>query len=276
MLGPSSGTNIKCIRCHQPHGSPYAPLIQETIRDETGVTYSVTGNNSTVCFACHQGGIRNYKGKNIYQMSKHGSTVLAEKASSVYPGTSYLPGMCHNCHEPHGISGFQKYTRDEGNDLCVRCHDVHPNPPENYSYRGILAYNDTPHSVMAGPPGVKSRYLADSQGFAVWEGPQDQSPHNPGEPVAPAEFTTLLEQDDTWLRTDVTVQQGDFNTQMYRFILIEPLANILKFTVKWIGYGEPTLNHPTELSIWNLAYNEGLGGWERVNSVDMEIGRAHV
>lgn len=92
VTNPSSGTQIKCARCHQPHGSPYKPLLQQNIKDQSGVSQVVSGNNNTVCSACHQDGVGNYKGISVYNAVKHGSTSSSTVALAVYPGTSYAPG----------------------------------------------------------------------------------------------------------------------------------------------------------------------------------------
>ena len=271
MLGPSSGTNIKCIRCHRPHGSPYTPLIQENIHDEQGVLSSVTGNNNTVCFACHQQSRNNYKGLDVYNLTKHGSSEISDpiKALTFFPETDNLPGMCLNCHEPHGRTGFSKYTRAEGNALCVRCHDDESvNHPINYSYRGIEAYNNTPHAVIVGPV----LYNAGSKNFAVWEqvhkpGFEMQTPHNRGQLVEQVDVDRLFDSDNAYLSTGLAIDQGDYNTQMFKFKVVESFDSITKFRAKWIGYGEPTPEHTTDIYIWDFS----LHSWELLHSAEMSI-----
>jgi predicted CXXCH cytochrome family protein len=266
ISGPASGTEIKCVRCHQPHGSPSDMLLQEAVYDEKGIVRNVTGNNNTVCFGCHKYGLRTYNGEYDLTKVKHSSANTSTKAASVYPGTSYSPGMCLNCHEPHGKTGFSHYKRETGNTLCVNCHDA---PPANYySYQGIATYNNAPHASIEGPKGAWYSYTAGSQDFTVWEGLQDQTPDNPGQLVQTS-LDPLLTQDSSYLRTDLATQQDDFNTQMYRFVLTKPIVSYSKIIAKWVGYGEPTANHPTQLSIWNYTLNSGLGGWELLQSVQL-------
>ncbi len=270
MTPPASGTQIKCSRCHQPHGSPYKPLLQDVVYDQTGILRPVTGNNNTLCYGCHTDGIRNYKGAAVYNPTKHGSTLTSTVALTVYPGTSYAPTLCLNCHEPHGKTGLADYRRGGDNDLCVKCHDA-PSVirPANYSYRSISTYNSIPHSTAAGPTQTGAMYTANSQGFAVWQATGSQAPGSPGASVS--DLAPLFGWDTSRLRTGLATVQDVYNTQMYRFKLSEPLASINELRPKWVGYGEPTPNHKTEFSIWNRSFNSGVGGWEKLFSKDQGV-----
>ncbi len=265
MNNPASGTGIKCSRCHQPHGSPYKPLLRQNITDQNGLSQAVTGNNNTVCFGCHTEGLRNFKGLSAYNASRHGSTLSSTVALTVYPGTPYAPGMCMNCHEPHGKTGIADYKRAADNDLCIKCHDDSAviRPPA-YSYRGITVYNSIPHAAATSPAGLVSLYKSNSQGFAAWQSAGSQTPSTAG--TATGSFSSLLAKDNSRLITDLTATQGIFNTQMFKFKVTEPIANINELRFKWTGYGEPTVGHPTELSIWNRTFNSGTGGWEKYYS----------
>ena len=117
MPNPPSGNGIKCVNCHETHGSPYKPLLKRTIQGVDGVTRTVYGNDSTFCFGCHEQSLDKYSGKTIYSKTRHST-------EAVWPGANKISGICQNCHEPHG-TGFTAYKRAEGNDLCYTCH---PNP----------------------------------------------------------------------------------------------------------------------------------------------------
>ncbi|MDI6689795.1 MAG: cytochrome c3 family protein [Actinomycetota bacterium] len=154
------GVTIKyCHDCHSPHSNKdlRPKLIKDTIRGQ-----SVTGNNNTVCYACHENIsyllLPNdaWYGKTIYNKTEHylGGTA----ALTTYPGTTYATGLCLNCHDPHG-SPYNDIRRNDRNDLCKACHD---DPsitlPATYSYRGMAWYLLTPHY---------------SSIYAVWPNPGD-------------------------------------------------------------------------------------------------------
>jgi len=147
MSNPSSGTQIKCVRCHEPHGSPYNSLVRRAVYDQGGVTREVYGNDKTLCFGCHINAYGTYSGKTIYNLVYHGTKTASTVVRTVYPGTGYAADKataCHNCHEPHGKTGYTDYRRAQGNALCLGCHKD-DSIPSSYSYRGSAAYNNTPH-----------------------------------------------------------------------------------------------------------------------------------
>lgn len=75
MPAPSSGTDIKCVGCHVPHGSPNKPLLRQIITGPEGDDVAVTGNNNTLCFGCHTSSSATYAGSEIFQQIKHGTPV---------------------------------------------------------------------------------------------------------------------------------------------------------------------------------------------------------
>lgn len=144
MTNPASGTQIKCARCHQPHGSSLGVLLRNNITDNSGVTHAVYGNNNSVCFACHISATGGYSGETIFKTTYHGTKTSSAVATVTYTGTSYNGTQCLNCHEPHGKAGFSNYLRVDGNNLCYGCH-VESTIPAQYSYQGAAAYNNTSH-----------------------------------------------------------------------------------------------------------------------------------
>ena len=147
MTNPSSGTQIKCARCHQPHGSPYDALVRTIVTDQSGVRNEVYGDDKTFCFGCHINQLGVYEGKTIYNLVYHGTKAISSVANIVYPGTGYSSDKataCQNCHEPHKKPGFSDYKRAPGNELCYGCH-TDALVPASYSYRGTSAYFTTPH-----------------------------------------------------------------------------------------------------------------------------------
>lgn len=267
MNEPSSGTGIKCSRCHQPHGSPYKDLIRTTITDQDSTVRTVTGNNNTACFGCHTGGSGGYPGSVIYNAVYHGSKNSSSIALTTYPGTTYGATLCMNCHEPHGKTGISYYRRAEGNALCTTCHDdesVVGNRPANYSYRGIDTYNNTPHSSAASPPRTYT-YNLGTGGSVAWETfaslGQQPTPSNPGTQVSPEDKSKAASTDSIYWTTGSALDQ-EYNFQVYKFHVTQDLTNLRELSGKWVGYGEPTAGYPTELFIWN----NNTSGWEALAS----------
>ncbi|PKM82918.1 MAG: hypothetical protein CVU89_01925 [Firmicutes bacterium HGW-Firmicutes-14] len=267
MNAPASGTQIKCIRCHEPHGSPYTDLIRRAITDEVGTVRNVTGNNNTVCFGCHTGGMGTYSGSVIYNAVYHGSKTSSTVALTTYSGTTYAATLCMNCHEPHGKTGVSYYRRAEGNTLCVTCHDdesVAGSRPADYSYRGINIYNDTPHSSAGSPPRTYT-YNLGTDGSAAWEeyGPLDQQPvpSSPGTQASADDKSKAASTDSIYWTTGSALDQ-EYNFQVYKFHVNQDLTNLRELSGKWTGYGEPTAGYPVELFIWN----KNTPGWEALAS----------
>lgn len=202
MTNPASGTQIKCVRCHQPHGSSIKPLLQNSIISQTGGVYAVTGNNNTVCFACHQDILGSYSGSTVFQETYHGTKTSSTIADVNYPGTAYAPTLCLNCHEPHGKTGAPHYTRVAGNDLCYKCHDDSSVVrPAAYSYQGQTAYQQGAHS---------SAQAVDSNGispvgtdFAAWESTTQPTPSAPGVLMDPARQGAMTSLDASWATTSL-------------------------------------------------------------------------
>lgn len=271
MSPPSSGTQIKCSRCHQPHGSPYSSLLRTLITGEDGVPREVTGNNSTVCFGCHTSGLGRYSGKDLYDSTYHGTKTSSTVALTVYPGSDSAPAQCLNCHEPHGKTGVSFYRRAEGNVLCTTCHDDSSVVrPGNYSYRGIDTYENTPHaSAGADNMPVSFTYTMNIGGSAAWESAgsagQAPTPSAPGTLATAFQLGNAKSADSVFWSTGLTTIQDNYNYQMYKFHVNQDLADIKRLVGKWTGYGEPTLNHPTDLLIWN----KNLLNWEQLASAQL-------
>ena len=265
MEAPASGTGIKCARCHQPHGSPYDMLLRNTITGPGGVVYQVSGNNNSVCFGCHTVGTGGYSGSAVFNATYHGSKTSSTVATTTYSGTEYEATLCMNCHEPHGKTGVSYYRRAEGNALCTTCHDDESVVrPDDYSYRGIDTYNDTPHASADPPPGVYT-YNAGTGGTEVWEayGPlgQQPTPSSPGTPASAGDKSKAASSDGVHWATGSALDQ-EYNFHVFKFHVNQNLINLRELSGKWIGYGEPTTGYPTELFIWN----ENTPGWEALAS----------
>ncbi len=71
------------------------------------------------------------------------------RALNVLPGETAEPGMCTQCHDPHG-NGNQQYLLAEGPALCLACHDAAGvERPAGYAYQGSSAYALSTHATVA-------------------------------------------------------------------------------------------------------------------------------
>lgn len=253
MTNPASGTQIKCARCHQPHGSSLDVLLRNNITDNSGVTRAVYGNNNTVCFACHVSATGGYSGETIFKTTYHGTKTSSTVATVTYKGTAYSGTQCLNCHEPHGKTGVTYYRRANGNTLCITCHDdPSNNRPANYSYRGIDYYNASTHGSAESIPNPNMYNLTREDSLA-WEssGAVSPTPASPGSTAASDQKGYASSANSAFWSTGLAVTEGNYNYQMFKFHIEQNVADLRRFYSKWVGYGEPTAAHPTELLIWN-------------------------
>jgi len=107
--------NEPCDACHNHHGSLTKPyLIKDVINRSI-----ITGNDNSVCFACHDYTKGSYEGRAAYLSSEHG---MRGK-------------LCIDCHNPHGDSKdlcylchndkYSAHYSQKRDKLCVDCHDPH-------------------------------------------------------------------------------------------------------------------------------------------------------
>jgi predicted CXXCH cytochrome family protein len=126
---PTTGTGIRCSRCHDPHGSNIAPLLVASIVPTSVVTtVTVTADDRTFCLACHAGASASWSGTTTYATSSH-----ALSAKTVTITARWVPvgkqkvGECQVCHAPMGHSDgaggtIPKLLDAKGRVLCDRCH----------------------------------------------------------------------------------------------------------------------------------------------------------
>jgi len=271
MDPPASGTMIKCARCHQPHGSPYDMLLRNTITGPDGTVNQVNGNNNSVCFGCHTDGEGRYSGSTVFNAVYHGFKENSTVATTTYSGTGYGAALCLNCHEPHGKTGVSYYRRAEGNTLCTSCHDDGSVVrPDNYSYRGIDTYENTPHgSAGAENMPFSSTYAMNNDGSEAWESTgtveQPPTPSTPGTPATAVQSGNIESPDSVFWSTGLTTTQDHYNYQMYKFHVNQVLTDIKRLVGQWTGYGEPTDNHPTDVLVWNKNEQQ----WEQLASAQL-------
>lgn len=143
--GGSIGTAQSCASCHDNHGSQYPKLIgaYDMITGTNRISgQPITGNNNTVCQACHNGAdvllaapSRNasgypvdgaWPGFSTYTDATFG--IHRGAGTVVWPGTLYASGDCKNCHDVHGTANAYDELRGTFTparfDTCFVCHDA--------------------------------------------------------------------------------------------------------------------------------------------------------
>ena len=124
--GMKSVQGVVCEDCHTHHGSTNEKLIKTSIRG-SAVMSVYSGNNVTVCAACHKPFDRStplWPGYSVYSGSIHafGNVSTGNRVTDGRHG----PGVCVNCHNPHGSrvagSTTQSMTSKRQEDLCYTCH----------------------------------------------------------------------------------------------------------------------------------------------------------
>lgn len=156
-FNPDSGTGIRCMGCHQSHGSSLTKLLKDRLKPDD---QPATGNDKTLCFNCHTGASadKRFSGKAIYDNTTANPHALlsSTKTNVSYPGVTGQAGQCVNCHDPHGSAyGTSKVSmkslRAPFNDgktlynaadftLCFGCHN---NTSANAKYDIQTPYNSS-------------------------------------------------------------------------------------------------------------------------------------
>lgn len=143
----SIGTAQPCQNCHDNHGSEFPKLLgaYDIATSSNRVNGSaITGNNNTVCQACHTSADAAYPaytrssaatgypvdgtwpGDSVYKDTTYG--IHRGAGTVVWPGTSYTSGDCKNCHDVHGTANTYDELRGTFNaryfGTCFTCHDA--------------------------------------------------------------------------------------------------------------------------------------------------------
>ncbi|KNZ71012.1 putative multiheme cytochrome c [Thermincola ferriacetica] len=120
MANPPSGTEIKCISCHEPHGAANANL--KNYRDEN------------FCLACHSSNQAS-AAPDIYKKFTAGNdSYTRHDVLGTDRQKSGASLGCINCHNPHNVTAERKVTDPDNpspsslwtgsrNDFCLKCHD---------------------------------------------------------------------------------------------------------------------------------------------------------
>ncbi|MDA3937044.1 MAG: hypothetical protein PF636_09390, partial [Actinomycetota bacterium] len=263
VIDAPAGTGIVCSTCHGAHGSPSTALI--TTRTLNGDM--VTGNDQTLCLACHDGAVGAYPGEPIYTQTGHSTVTVSSKAATSWPSSASAAGSCQNCHDPHGTTN-DSYLREASEDLCAGCHDVSGlTYPADYSYQGASTYSNSGHGDISSTLSWTT-FRSDSKGFAAWEGDTAPTPTTPGVALSAAEVDALLSVDGDRAITNETGVTGESDYQVYRFNVNTDPATLRTMTVRWEGFGEALAGYPTSVHVWNETLASGAGAWEQLASGD--------
>ncbi|MDP1809546.1 MAG: cytochrome c3 family protein [Actinomycetota bacterium] len=146
----------RCRRCHTYEMTSSRPKsLRGEVLDPEDTTHTVSGNDNTLCLACHNVSRANtpkFGGGPLFDQVKHSLTNRSSgKALTRYPDADFDSGMCGNCHNPHGKAGATDYLRVSRADLCFKCHDddALPAKPANYAYREQTQYSQSQHAGAA-------------------------------------------------------------------------------------------------------------------------------
>jgi predicted CXXCH cytochrome family protein len=132
MTTPASGPAIRCLTCHEGHGSSVAPLLRTVLTSPAvDATVQVTANDRTLCFDCHPGPDATYPGGAVYQTSAHALSSKIVSAGGEYASAEATRsvGDCQVCHAAMGAAdsagnAIPKLAVAEGPALCLTCHTV--------------------------------------------------------------------------------------------------------------------------------------------------------
>lgn len=156
-FNPDSGTGIRCMGCHQTHGSSLVKLLRDKLKPDD---QPAKGNDKTLCYNCHTGASTDgrFAGKAVYDNASGNPHALSSSTNTnvSYPGITGQAGQCVNCHDPHGSAyGTSKVSmkslRAPFNDgktlynaadftLCFGCHN---NTSANAKYDIQTPYNSS-------------------------------------------------------------------------------------------------------------------------------------
>lgn len=166
-LGVSWGAG-ECANCHDPHGTQYNDMLRYQV--------NVTGSKmNELCLKCHDktdvlADTGLFDGSAVYVNSKHGQSAqwLSEfnTAGFVYNKTSFLPGVCLNCHNSHGKTTDNSTNANKvikkmlviedgvNNDICVKCHEYPAIKANQPGFFGSTLYAQSAHKGVS-RPGVR-------------------------------------------------------------------------------------------------------------------------
>ncbi len=259
MTPTASGTGIRCVNCHDPHGSDAAPsIVSRVVPPAAPATVNVTGNDRSLCLACHTASYATWSGPASYAVSAHGVTVATVTLSGEWPSRDVTPsaeasrkvGECQSCHAPMGrkdASGnLVAYMVDApGRALCDRCHDADgPSRFDLASYAVTSGAAAQPELAVVWQPSIET-----SQHGRVALYARDVTSTLPAPLIGPREYFAFGQRTGDAAAGDV---DGDGGTDL---VVIDCCAD--------------------RLSIWSADHQRGISRRFGPGTVDIPV-RAHL
>ena len=242
-LPDPNGNGIACSACHASHGSGSDALITEGPVEGR----EVTGNDQSLCRACHQQAVGGYSGEAIYAATAHSAVTASSVAATGWPTSDSAAGSCQNCHDPHG-SANPDYLRASGRALCAGCHDVAGlSYPDDYSYRGPASFAASGHDGLTGSLGYVS-LDSSTPGFAAWESTTASAL---GTPVDADGMEAIRSANGVVLSTALQTTTGESDYQTFRFKVPGDASGLSSVAFTWKGYGEAAPGYPVTIWAWD-------------------------
>ena len=182
----SLSRTVYCTECHEHHGSVNKHLIKQTINGSP-VSSNYSGINISICLACHKSTDPNlayWPGYSVFSSSVHSYGDYT--TGNLVTDGQHGPGVCLNCHNPHGsrVNGvLTPYMNNkEGENLCFSCHasgyDNFSTPNLDYNnkwdhfgtFLKIAEQADTSNGRLAGLHFGQSGGQSIPQNTSVWDG----------------------------------------------------------------------------------------------------------
>jgi predicted CXXCH cytochrome family protein len=162
---PPSGSDIKCIACHQPHASRNVGLNRYA--------------GYMVCMRCHTASTSNPNTPDIWSRLGLNNDANAKHPLLPQDQTTGAAMSCQNCHsthatsrtyplvEPHNPAPSGKWTGDRADQksFCFECHDGGPLPIDAETQpwaSAVRGQNATTTAID-----IKSAYNTNAHGFGV-------------------------------------------------------------------------------------------------------------
>jgi len=157
-----------CASCHNQHKNPaqYYKLLR-AVDAVTGLPIESTKDNPYVgnayCFACHgtQANLNvEASDPGYWTRTGESKTEIASTPHNAIAAPTTSGINCLGCHTDHASPNGALVRSSIGtrtvsgndNTLCSACHDPIGSKPSTYSYRGIDAYDPTPHNQASHDP----------------------------------------------------------------------------------------------------------------------------
>lgn len=161
----------ECANCHDPHGTKEPAMLSAPMNVENS-------RKNELCLRCHNKadiltdtGL--FEGSEVYNLSQHGLKAqwidelnytdydTSNPANYAFKNkTSFLPGVCANCHNSHGkqeggtANPKMLVVKDtSGNEMCNRCHESPTIKSQTAYYKGKTLYDASAHKSSAKWPG---------------------------------------------------------------------------------------------------------------------------